>query len=65
MNLSTCGKSANHKNDWVRKLQIRKVSHLRNVLKSKKIIKPAGLRICDFFAELICGPSNFAICYLK
>jgi hypothetical protein len=40
--------------DWVLKLQIRKVSHLRNVLKSHQLFKSANLR----FAELIssCPP---------
>ncbi len=33
--------------DWVRKSQIRKVSHLRNVCKSNKLFKSANLRICD------------------
>jgi hypothetical protein len=43
---------------WVRKSKIRKMPHLRKVLKSKKIIKAhkfADLR----FAELIFGPPTF------
>ncbi len=51
MNLRTCGsfKSANHKKDWVRKSQIRKVSHLLKVRKSKNSLNP---QICGF---AICG----------
>jgi hypothetical protein len=32
-------KSANHKKDWVRKLQLRKVPHLQKVSKSNKLFK--------------------------
>jgi hypothetical protein len=34
--------------DWVRKSQIRKVSHLRKVRKSNNLFKSINLRICDF-----------------
>jgi hypothetical protein len=47
MYLQTCGKPANYKEDWVRKSQIRKVSHLRNIRKFNKLSKSANLRICD------------------
>ncbi len=36
-------KSANHKKDWVRKLQIRKVLHVHKVRKSNKLFKSANL----------------------
>ncbi len=45
----------NHKIDWVRNLQIRKVPHLWKVRKSIKLLKSANLRICDLrnlFADL-------------
>jgi hypothetical protein len=47
MSLRTCGsyKSANHIKDWVRKSQIRKELHLRNVRKSNKLFKSESLRI--------------------
>jgi hypothetical protein len=50
-------KFANHKKDWVRKSQIRKVSHLRKARKSDKFFsrKFADLR----FVELTFGPPTF------
>jgi hypothetical protein len=47
MYLRTCGsyKSANHRKDWVRKLQIRKVLLLRSVRKSNKLFKSESLWI--------------------
>ncbi len=38
----------NHKKDWVCKLQIPQVSHLRKVRKSNKLFMHANFRICDF-----------------
>ncbi len=35
------------KKEWIRKSQIRKVSHLRKVRKFNKLFKSANLRICD------------------
>jgi hypothetical protein len=48
MHSRICGrlKSANHKNYWVRKSQIRKVSHLQKV-RNFKFLKSVHLRICD------------------
>ncbi len=40
-------KSADHKKDWARKSQIRKVLHLRKLRKSNQLYKSANLRICD------------------
>ncbi len=40
-------KSENHKKDWIRKSQIRKVPHLRKVRKSNKSFKTANLWSCD------------------
>jgi hypothetical protein len=50
MCIQSCGslKSVNYKKDCVRKSQIRKVSHLRNVHKFINLFKSANLRICDF-----------------
>jgi hypothetical protein len=50
MYLRTCGslKSANLKKDWIRKSQIRKVSHLRNVHKCNQLFKSPNLRICYY-----------------
>ncbi len=42
-------KSANHKKDWVRKSQIRKVPHLLKVRKSNKLFKSGSLR--NLFAD--------------
>ncbi len=47
--------SENHKNDWDRKSQIRKVIHLRMVAKQTNYQSP---QICGF-AELICGPPTY------
>jgi hypothetical protein len=53
MHLLTCGsfKSANLKKDWVRKSQIHKVPHLRNIRKSNKLLKPEifGCAIFGFY----------------
>jgi hypothetical protein len=47
----TCGslKSANHKKDWLRKSQIREVSHERMARKFNKLFKSAirGFAICE------------------
>jgi hypothetical protein len=40
--------SANGKKDWVRKLQICKVPHLRKVHKTNKLFTSANLRILQF-----------------
>jgi hypothetical protein len=40
-------KFENHKKDWIRKSQIRKVPHLRKVRKSNKLFKSSNLWICD------------------
>ncbi len=40
-------KSANHQNNWVRKSQIRSVSHFRKVRKSNKLFNDTNLRICS------------------
>jgi hypothetical protein len=47
MYFRTCGsfKSANHKKDWVRKLQIRKVPHVHKVRKSNNLLKSANLNL--------------------
>jgi hypothetical protein len=62
MCLQTWGsfKSANHKKDWVRKSQIRKVSHLRKVHKSNKLFKVSKFAVCVLLNLLADSqPQNF------
>jgi hypothetical protein len=51
MYLRTCRsfKSPNKKSEWVRKSQIRNVSHLRKVRKCNKLFTYAGLQIGDLW----------------
>ncbi len=53
MYLQSCGsfRSANHKKDWIRKSQIRKMSHLGKVRKSNKSFQLANVG----FAKLTAG----------
>jgi hypothetical protein len=44
---------------WVRKSQIRKVSHLRKVRKSVTLFKSANLRICDLRNQVADRPLLF------
>ncbi len=55
---STSYESANHKKDWVRKLQMRKSPTFAEARKSNKLFKSANLPVC-IFAELICGLPTF------
>jgi hypothetical protein len=64
MYLMTCGsfKFADQKKDWVRKPQIRKVSHLQRVRKSNKLFKST---ICDLQTAYLCPVPYLTYCTVQ